>query len=299
MSCCCASPPAPCAGRTSSSPRGSRRAAAADRPGSPGRRAGRAWHGPGLARGRPRGRHLARRACGRCARCLEGRENLWQCRVHRLGPRRRLRRAHDGAGRLRRRAARRLDDLAAAPLLCGGVIGYRSLGSAASRPGGRLGLYGFGASARCAIQVARHWGCGVYVCTRSERERSARWSWARPGPAATTSAARAARRRDHLRARRARGGGRAPRRSTAAARWPINAIHLDRIPEFPYDLLWWERSPAQRRQRHARGRPRLHRARAAGSRSRPTPRCTPLDDANLALQQVSTGAVQVAIIVPA
>ncbi|HET9681877.1 MAG TPA: alcohol dehydrogenase catalytic domain-containing protein, partial [Candidatus Limnocylindrales bacterium] len=65
-----------------------------------------------------------------------------------------------------------LPDEAAAPLLCGGVIGYRALrlsGVAPDgiRPGGRLGLYGFGASALQAIQVARHWGCQVHVASRT------------------------------------------------------------------------------------------------------------------------------------
>ena len=55
----------------------------------------------------------------------------------------------------------------AAPLLCAGIIGYRALRLSGIRPGGRLGLYGFGASAHIAIQVARHWGCEVYVFTRS------------------------------------------------------------------------------------------------------------------------------------
>src|SRR5690606_29923754 len=64
------------------------------------------------------------------------------------------------------------DDLAAAPLLCGGVIGYRALKVSGIEPGGRLGLFGFGASALLALQVARHWGCRVFVCTRSERERA-------------------------------------------------------------------------------------------------------------------------------
>jgi propanol-preferring alcohol dehydrogenase len=66
------------------------------------------------------------------------------------------------------------DDLAAAPLLCGGVIGYRSLLVSGIQPGGRLGLFGFGSSASLAIQVARHWGCQVHVRTRSARDRNAR-----------------------------------------------------------------------------------------------------------------------------
>jgi len=64
-----------------------------------------------------------------------------------------------------------LDDLAAAPLLCGGVIGYRSLRLSGVAPGGRLGLYGFGASASLTIQVATHLGCDVFVATRSQAEQ--------------------------------------------------------------------------------------------------------------------------------
>ena len=72
-------------------------------------------------------------------------------------------------------------DLEAAPLLCAGVIGYRSLQLSEIQPGQRLGLYGFGASAHVTIQVARHWGCEVFVFTRSEehkqhaRELGAAW----------------------------------------------------------------------------------------------------------------------------
>ena len=62
-------------------------------------------------------------------------------------------------------------DSAAAPLLCGGIIGYRALKRSGIQPGGRLGLYGFGASARLALQVALHWGCEVYVRTRSENDQ--------------------------------------------------------------------------------------------------------------------------------
>jgi len=55
----------------------------------------------------------------------------------------------------------------AAPLLCAGIIGYRSLRLSGIKPGGRLGLYGFGGSAHIAIQVARYWDCEVLVFTRS------------------------------------------------------------------------------------------------------------------------------------
>jgi propanol-preferring alcohol dehydrogenase len=72
-------------------------------------------------------------------------------------------------------------DVAAAPLLCGGIIGYRALKISRIEPGQRLGMYGFGSSAHVTIQVARHWGCEVYVFTRSEghqqlaRELGAAW----------------------------------------------------------------------------------------------------------------------------
>ena len=62
-------------------------------------------------------------------------------------------------------------DLQAAPLLCAGIIGFRSLRLSGVAPGGRLGFYGFGAAAHVAIQVARHWKVEVYVATRDERHR--------------------------------------------------------------------------------------------------------------------------------
>jgi propanol-preferring alcohol dehydrogenase len=64
-----------------------------------------------------------------------------------------------------------LDARAAAPLLCAGIIGYRAWKRCGIAPGGRLGLYGFGGSAHIAIQVARHFGCEVYVASRGGRHR--------------------------------------------------------------------------------------------------------------------------------
>ncbi|WP_455378157.1 zinc-dependent alcohol dehydrogenase family protein [Petrachloros mirabilis] len=72
-------------------------------------------------------------------------------------------------------------DEEAAPLLCAGIIGYRALRLSGVQPGQRLGLYGFGASAHIAIQIARHWGCEVYVCSLTRqhqelaRQMGARW----------------------------------------------------------------------------------------------------------------------------
>ena len=67
------------------------------------------------------------------------------------------------------------DDAHAAPLLCAGVVGYRSLRLSNIRPQQKLGLYGFGASAHIVLQIAVHWGCEVFVATRSaEHQRLAR-----------------------------------------------------------------------------------------------------------------------------
>jgi propanol-preferring alcohol dehydrogenase len=59
----------------------------------------------------------------------------------------------------------------AAPLLCAGIIGYRALRLSGIKPGQRLGLYGFGAAAHIAIQIARHWGCQVYVSSLKAEHR--------------------------------------------------------------------------------------------------------------------------------
>lgn len=182
-------------------------------------------------------------ACGACALCTAGRENLCESATFTGWDR-------DGGYAeqtcVRASFALRIpdafDDIHAAPLLCGGVIGYRALRLSGVEPGGRLGLYGFGASARQAIQVALHWGCEVFVATRSDRERAralelgAVWAGGyddtppRPLDAAVTFAPAGDVVVRALRALR-RGG-------TVA----INAIHLDEMPAFPYDLLWWERS---------------------------------------------------------
>jgi propanol-preferring alcohol dehydrogenase len=133
-------------------------------------------------------------------------------------------------------------DEQAAPLLCAGIIGYRSLRLSEIQPGGRLGLYGFGASAHVTIQVARHWGCDVYVFTRSPEhqehalELGATWvGQAQDTPpdeldSAITFAPAGWLVPEALRVLR-RGG-------TLA----INAIHMSPIPELPYHLLYGERT---------------------------------------------------------
>lgn len=65
----------------------------------------------------------------------------------------------------------RFTDEEAAPLLCAGIIGFRALRLSNVKPGERLGLFGFGASAHLTIQVARYWGCDVYVFSRNKQHR--------------------------------------------------------------------------------------------------------------------------------
>ena len=135
-----------------------------------------------------------------------------------------------------------MDDLAAAPLLCGGVIGFRALRLSGIRPGGRLGLYGFGASALQAIQVARHWGCEVHVASRShaDLDRASAFGAASvggyddPPPAPLDAAITFAPVGTVVIA--------ALRALDRGGTVVVNAIHLDGIPAFDYDDLWWERS---------------------------------------------------------
>ena len=133
-------------------------------------------------------------------------------------------------------------DLQAAPLLCAGVIGYRSLRLSEIQPGKRLGLYGFGASAHVTIQVALHWGCEVFVFTRSEehkqhaRELGAAWvGEAQDDPPALLDSAITFAPAGWIvleALRVLRKGG------TVA----INAIHMTPIPEMKYSLIYGERT---------------------------------------------------------
>ncbi|MCK4362001.1 MAG: zinc-dependent alcohol dehydrogenase family protein [Dehalococcoidia bacterium] len=66
----------------------------------------------------------------------------------------------------------RFTDSQAAPLLCAGAIGFRDLRLSGIKPGQTLGLFGFGASAHIVIQLAKYWGCGIFVFTRSEEHRN-------------------------------------------------------------------------------------------------------------------------------
>jgi alcohol dehydrogenase, propanol-preferring len=135
-----------------------------------------------------------------------------------------------------------LDPNVAAPLLCAGVIGFRSLRVAGVERGNRVGLYGFGSSASLAIQVLHSWNCEVYVVTRGEHHRKAA---AQLG--ATWVGDEDARPPVELdRAITFAPSGKVVVNALAALRKggvvAINAIHLDRMPTFDYDqLLWGER----------------------------------------------------------
>ncbi|MGQ0811515.1 MAG: zinc-dependent alcohol dehydrogenase family protein [Nitrospiraceae bacterium] len=111
--------------------------------------------------------------CGHCEFCRSGHENL--CLAARFTG------YHVDGGyaeyavapaRFAYRIPETFSDEQTAPLLCAGIIGYRALRLSGVKPGQRLGLYGFGASAHIAIQVARHWGCSVYVCSLQEAHRA-------------------------------------------------------------------------------------------------------------------------------
>ncbi len=110
--------------------------------------------------------------CGKCKYCLEGNENLCKNAFF-TG-------YHVDGGYAQYtvisqdfayRIPEGFSDEQAAPLLCAGIIGYRALRLSEINPKGRLGLYGFGASAHVAIQVAIHWGCEVFVFTRSQEHQ--------------------------------------------------------------------------------------------------------------------------------
>jgi propanol-preferring alcohol dehydrogenase len=179
----------------------------------------------------------------------------------------------------------------AAPLLCAGIIGYRSLRLSGIEPGQRLGLYGFGASAHVTIQVALHWGCEVYVFTRSaEHQRHAlRLGAAWVGQAqdtpptkldgAITFAPAGWLVPEALRVLR-KGG-------TLA----INAIHMSPIPEMPYSLLYGERivrSVANATRQDAEDLLRL----AARIPIHTDVELYPLEQANAVLQRLKRAEVQ-------
>ncbi len=134
------------------------------------------------------------------------------------------------------------DPVETAPLLCAGVIGYRALKLSKVRPGQKLGLYGFGASAHICLQIARHWSCGTAVFTRADkhkelaRELGADWVGEAdddpPWPLDSSIIFAPA-------------GGIVPKALGSLDRGgtlALGGIHMSPIPEMPYDLIYHERT---------------------------------------------------------
>ena len=183
--------------------------------------------------------------CGKCRFCVSGRENLCSEALF-------TGRDRDGGYAERMRADARwtyrlpaaFSPREAAPLLCAGIIGYRSLRLSGIAPGGRLGLFGFGASAHLAIQVARHWGCEVFAFTREghhqelARRMGAAWAGGSdetPGRDVGLDAAVIF----------APAGELVPAalaRLSPGGTLAVNAIHMSPIPSFPYEALYRERA---------------------------------------------------------
>jgi alcohol dehydrogenase, propanol-preferring len=132
-------------------------------------------------------------------------------------------------------------DEQAAPLLCAGIIGYRSLRLSGIKKGGSLGLYGFGAAGHVAIQVARHWGADVYASTRDAGhqklalELGAKWAGgtlAEP-PVKLDAAIIFAPAGEIVPA--------ALKALKKGGRLILGGIHMSPIPALDYDLLYQER----------------------------------------------------------
>jgi propanol-preferring alcohol dehydrogenase len=113
-----------------------------------------------------------RGTCGGCEYCKDGKENL--CEDSRFTG------YHEDGGFAEYAVVNEgfayhipdvFTDEEATPLLCAGIIGYRALKRSRLQKGERLGIYGFGSSAHIVIQIALHWGCEVYVCSRGERHQ--------------------------------------------------------------------------------------------------------------------------------
>ena len=183
-------------------------------------------------------------ACGKCRFCLSGRENL--CLEGRFTG------YHAPGGyaeycRVPERFAYAIPegfpDVEAAPLLCAGIIGYRALRLSGIKPVGVIGLYGFGASAHVAIQIAKHWDCRVFVFSRGANHRAlaqelgADWTGdVREQPPGKTGAAIIF----------APAGGLVPvalKNSEKGGTVALAGIYMTEIPPLDYDKdLYYERS---------------------------------------------------------
>ncbi len=183
--------------------------------------------------------------CGGCRFCQSGRENLcghpeftgW---TRNGGFAEYLAAPADFAYQL----PQSMSDTEAAPLLCAGIIGYRCLRQCELKnwAGAKLGIYGFGAAGHIAIQIARHRGADVYVCTR-DRDRhqklaeqlGATWvgdTFEHP-PAKLDASIVFAPAGDIVPA--------ALKALDRDGRLVLGGIHMSAIPQFPYQDIYWER----------------------------------------------------------
>jgi len=182
------------------------------------------------------------------------------------------------------------EDEQAAPLLCAGIIGFRSLRLSGIEPGGRLGFYGFGAAAHVAIQVARHWKVEVYAATRDARhqrlalELGATWAGgtlaAPPTPLDAAIVFAPAGEIVPAALKALRKGG----------TLVLGGIHMSRIPPLDYELLYQERvirSVANNTRRDGRDFLRV----AAEIPIRTRVQIFPLRDANRALHALKNDAI--------
>jgi propanol-preferring alcohol dehydrogenase len=192
-----------------------------------------------------------------------------------------------------------LDDMQAAPLLCAGIIGFRSIRVAGVEPGERVGLFGFGASAHLAIAVLQHWNCEVYVSTRGESHRrlarslNATWvgSESEKPPEQLDRAITFAPSGNLVIAALS-----SLRKGGVVA---INAIHIDRMPQFDYDTLLWGERQIRSVANMTRGDARDFLRMAAEMGLRPKVTTFSLENANEALQAVKHDAINgAAVIVP-
>jgi propanol-preferring alcohol dehydrogenase len=238
-------------------------------------------------------------ACGRCERCRAGRENL--C------PAARFTGYHRDGGYAEAAVAdarfvfplpASADPAEAAPLLCAGLIGYRSWRMAG--PARRLGLYGFGAAAHLVAQLARAEGQDVLAFTRPGDGRAQAFArslgatWAGGSDAQPPEPLDAA-------IVFAPVGALVPAALRAVAPGGTvvcGGIHMSDIPSFPYALLWGERSVRSvANLTRADGVALLEYARRVPLRCTVTP--FPLRDANRALDALRAGALEgAAVLVP-
>ncbi len=237
--------------------------------------------------------------CGECSYCLSDRENLCE-RSQFTG------RDRDGGYAEAMLADARFvypipgqfSDVEAAPLLCAGVIGYRALKVSEIPKGGRLGLFGFGASAHLALQVASHWGCETYVFTRDEKhqklglELGAVWAGGLEGdPGVKLDGAVSF----------APVGWIVPivlERLDRGGTLAVNAVHSSDIPAFPYGSLYWERG-VRSVANFTREDAREFLALAAEVPIRARTETFPLSEANEALIQLKNDGINgAAVLVP-